>query len=457
MTMELVAGTKAVVLGLGISGLAVLRYLQSRGLEVAVSEFRSYDDLSEDERAVCSGLELETGGHSEEFVLQADLVVPSPGVPLDLDVVKAARQQGIPVVGELALAAGEISVPVIAVTGSNGKTTVTGLIGALLQSSGFRPFVGGNIGTPLLSYVLEPQPYDVVVLELSSFQLDLSGAFRPDVGLLLNLSPDHLDRHGDMAGYCRAKQRIFRNQEADDTAILGGDDPLVMESAPGLTGRVYTFGHGPDSRARIVEDQVIVTLDGREDIFKLKETRLNSRVNRLNAAAAILAAGCVGAEPEGIKKGLSNYSPPENRMTPVAEINGVWFINDSKATNVGAMAAALESCPSSVILLAGGRDKGGDFSAIRELVGEKVETMLCIGEAGDMLMKIFADVTAVEEAKDMAAAVARAAALAQPGQTVLLAPGCASFDMFSGYAERGRVFTGLVQELKEREKKEVQQ
>ncbi|MCF6187163.1 MAG: UDP-N-acetylmuramoyl-L-alanine--D-glutamate ligase, partial [Desulfobulbaceae bacterium] len=406
--MELTAGTKAVVLGLGTSGLAVLRYLQSRGLEVAVSEFRSDDDLSDNEKAVCRGLAFETGGHSEKFVLSADLVVPSPGVPLDLDVLKAARERGIPIVGELALAAGEISVPVIAVTGSNGKTTVTGLIGELLQSSGFRPFVGGNIGKPLLSYLFEAQQYDVVVLELSSFQLDLSGAFRPDVGLLLNLSPDHLDRHGDMASYTRAKQRIFCNQEPGDTAILGGDDPLVMESAPGLSGRVYTFGYGPDSEARIVEDRVIVTRDGREDIFELKETRLNSRVNRLNAAAAILAAGCVGADSEGIRKGLSNYTPPQNRMTPVAEINGVWFINDSKATNVGAMAAALESCPSSVILLAGGRDKGGDFSAIRELVREKVETMLCIGEAAKKLVNTFSDVVAVEEAKDMAAAVDRA-------------------------------------------------
>ena len=449
--MELTAGTKAVILGLGISGLAVLRYLQSRGLEVAVSEFRSYEELSADEKAVCRGLELETGGHSEQLVLSADLLVPSPGVPLDLDVLKAAREKGIPIVGEPALAAGEFLVPVIAVTGSNGKTTVTGLIGELLHCSGLRPFVGGNIGTPLLSYLLEPGDYDVVVLELSSFQLDLSGPFRPDVGLLLNLSPDHLDRHGDMAGYAGAKQRIFCNQEAGDTAILGGDDPLVMESAPRLSGRVRIFGHGPDSEARIVEDKVVLTRDGREDIFELKETRLNSRVNRLNAAAAILAAGCAGADPEGIRKGLARYSPPENRMTPVAEINGVWFINDSKATNVGAMAAALESCPPGVVLLAGGRDKGGDFSAIRELVREKVGTMICIGEASALLVSIFTDVVAVEQAKDMVAAVDRAASLAEPGQVVLLAPGCASFDMFTGYAERGRVFTGLVQELKERE------
>ncbi len=453
--MALVAGTKAVVLGLGISGLAVLEYLQSRGLEVAVSEFRSVDDLSADEQAVCADLELETGGHSEEFVLQADLVVPSPGVPLDLDVLKVARQRGIPIVGELALAAGEISAPVIAVTGSNGKTTVTGLIGELLQSSGFRPFVGGNIGTPLLSYLLDPQRYDVVVLELSSFQLDISGGFRPDIGMLLNLSPDHLDRHGDMAGYCRAKQRIFCNQKPDDTAILGSDDSLVMDQAAELVSRICTFGHGQDSQARIVEDQVVVTRDGQKNVFELAGTRLNSRVNRLNAAAAILAVGCVGAGSEGIRKGLSSYSPPENRMTPVAKINGVQFINDSKATNVGAMAAALESCPSGVILLAGGRDKGGDFSAIRALVREKVETMLCIGEASNLLSSIFTDVVAVEQVKDMAAAVSRSAALAKPGQIVLLAPGCASFDMFSGYAERGRVFTGLVQELKEREKIEV--
>lgn len=446
--MHLAAGTKAVVVGLGISGLSALRFLQSRGLEVGVSEYRDYDALSDQEKVVCKGLELETGGHSSNFVLQADLVVPSPGVPLDLAVLEAARQRGIPIVGELALAAGEITVPVVGVTGSNGKTTVTGLIGELLESSGFHPFVGGNIGTPLLSYLLEPGGYDVVVLELSSFQLDLSGEFRPDVGLLLNLSPDHLDRHGSMEGYCRAKKRIFRNQNTGDTAILGGDDPLVMDRADRLVGRVLTFGSGPDSQARIVEDKVLVERKKHAEIFVLAETRLNSRVNRLNAAAAILAAECVGAGPEGIRKGLANYGPPENRMTPVAEINGVRFINDSKATNVGAMAAALESCPPGVILIAGGRDKGGDFHTVRELVRDRVRTMICIGEAAGLLKEVFAGDIPVEEAVDMAAAVDRAAAVAEPGQTVLLAPGCASFDMFSGYAERGSVFTGLVQKLK---------
>ena len=445
--MELVAGKRAVVLGLGISGMAAVTYLQAQGLQVAVSEFRGLDAFTEEEKQLCRDLELETGGHSKEFILlAADYIVPSPGVPLDLPVLEAARAQHIPIVGELALAAGEIPVPVIAVTGSNGKTTVTGLIGTLLENDGYHPFVGGNIGTPLLSYLLSPQGYDVLVLELSSFQLDISGDFRPDIALLLNLSPDHLDRHGSMDGYVKAKRRIFDNQLGTDTAILGGDDPGVMEQAKGLTGRVLSFGCKENCQARIEGSTVVVPGEA-EEIFELSETRLNSKVNRLNAAAALLAATSFGAGREGIRKGLHAYNPPEHRMTLVAEIDGVRFINDSKATNAGAMAAALDSCPPGVILLAGGRDKGGDFTAVKGLVQEKVEYVICIGEAGPMLVEMFNDIVAVEEATDMESAVERAASVAKSGQIVLLAPGCASFDMFSGYAERGRVFTERVREL----------
>jgi len=448
--MKLVAGKKAVVLGLGISGMAAVKYLQAQGLQVAVSEFRGLEAFTDGEKQLCKGLELETGGHSKEFVLAGDYIVPSPGVPLDVPILEAAREQHKIVVGELALAAGEIPVPVIAVTGSNGKTTVTGLIGTLLENDGYHPFVGGNIGTPLLSYLLSPQGYDVVVLELSSFQLDLSGDFRPDIGLLLNLSPDHLDRHGDMEGYVKAKRRIFANQLDTDTAILGGDDPLVMEQARGLTGRVFTFGCKKKCQARIAGSTVVIPGES-EKTFELSETKLNSKVNRLNAAAALLASTSLGASNAGIRKGLNAYTPPEHRMTLIAEIDGVRFVNDSKATNVGAMAAALESCSPGVILLAGGRDKDGDFTLVKGLVQEKVKQVICIGEAGPMLVEMFADIVAVEEAIDMEAAVGRAASVAESGQVVLLAPGCASFDMFSGYAERGRVFTSLVRELQRRE------
>ncbi len=447
--MELVAGKKAVILGLGISGGAAVHYLRKRGLRVAVSEYRFADQLNQQEREFCQGVDLETGGHTEEFILQADYVVPSPGVPLDLAVLRVARDNNIPILGELALAADEFQVPVIAVTGSNGKTTVTALIGEIARSSGYHPFVGGNIGTPLLSYLLSPEGYDLAVLELSSFQLELSGGFRPDVALLLNLSPDHLDRHGDMAAYARAKGRIMHNQQADDTAILGADDPMVMELAKDRLSRIRTFGYGADSQARIIESKVEVRQENRES-FELAGTALDSKVNRLNAAAAVLAAQSIGMDNAGIRAGLAGFTPPEHRMTLVSEHGGVKFINDSKATNVGAMAAALESCPSGVILLAGGRNKGGDFTTVKELVREKVRSIICIGEAADLLYNTFADVARVEKVADMAAAVKRAASSAKVGQTVLLAPGCASFDMFTGYAERGKVFTDLVLALPER-------
>ena len=449
--MELVAGKKAVVLGLGVSGMAAVTYLLTRGLEVAVSEFRPLDGLTREEKKLCQGLELETGGHSKEYVLAADYIVPSPGVPLNLPVLEAAQARQIPIVGELALASGEIVVPVIAVTGSNGKTTVTDLIGTLLENAGYRPFVGGNIGTPMLSYLSVPGDYDVVVLELSSFQLDVAGDFRPDIALLLNLSPDHLDRHGNMVGYIQAKRRLFEHQQETDIAILGGDDPLVLEQAPGIPAQVFTFGCGKQHQARITGSRVIVLAE--EVPFDLGETRLNSKVNRLNAAAAILAAISLGASREGIQRGLELYTPPEHRMTFVAEIDGVQFVNDSKATNVGAMRAALESCPAGVILIAGGRDKDGDFAGIQELVGEKVSRMICLGEAGPMLADLFSATIPVEKVNDMPTAVERAACVSKPGQVVLLAPGCASFDMFSGYAQRGRVFTRLVRNLQISEKK----
>ena len=445
--MKLVRGKRAVVLGLGISGMAVVRYLREQGLTTAVSEYRLRKDFSKEELALVEGLQLETGGHSDDFVLCHDYIVASPGVPLDLPVLCKARERGIPIVGELALAAGEIPVPVIAVTGSNGKTTVTGLIGELLRAGGYRPFIGGNIGTPLLSYLLSPTGYDVLVLELSSFQLDLSGDFRPDIALLLNLSPDHLDRHHGMEEYTRAKCRIFGNQQEGDRAILGVDDPLVMEQAGEIRAAVLTFGSNRNAQARVVEDRVCVRVGGRQSCFELRETDLNSGVNRLNAAAAIAAVKHFGLSDEGIHRGLAAYSVPEHRMTRVAEIGGVTFINDSKATNVGAMAAAIQSCPAGMVLIAGGRDKAGDFTGLRELVASRVDCLLCLGEAGPLLMKIFADVVTVEQVKDMGSAVARAAVLAGPGQTVLLAPGCASFDMFSDYTERGRVFTACVQAL----------
>jgi UDP-N-acetylmuramoylalanine--D-glutamate ligase len=452
--MQLGSVAKAVVVGLGKSGLAAVRYLQEQGISVAVSEFRDLDQISSDELAVLAehGAALETGGHSERFFADADLVVVSPGIPTDLPVLAAARSRSIPVLGELALAAGRIHVPVIAVTGSNGKTTVTSLIGHLLQAAGKEVFVGGNIGTPVLEYLLQPGDSEVVVLEVSSFQLESAGGFRPDIGLLLNLSPDHLDRHGSMEAYVQAKRMLFVHQGPDDIAILGSDDPLLAIEPVHTAATTYTFGSTPGCRAVIDEDSVRLepgfALGGATEVYELGSTRLASRVNQYNAAAAVLAARSYGCSEQAVRSGLQTYQPPEHRMTPAGQVNGVFFINDSKATNVGAVAAGLSGFNRDVVMIAGGRDKSSDFSTLRPLVQEQVKHLVLIGEAAADIAGALTGTTEIEFADTMNDAVVRAFAAAGKGDTVLLAPACASFDMFDNYGQRGHIFTQCVQELR---------
>ncbi|MCW5212682.1 UDP-N-acetylmuramoyl-L-alanine--D-glutamate ligase [Desulfobulbus sp. TB] len=454
---KLKAGMKSVVVGLGKSGLAAVRYLHQQGLEVAVSEFR--ETIHQEEQAVLAqcGIdcdrELETGGHTAAFFADADLIVPSPGVPADLPILTAARKRGVPVVGELALAAGCIQVPVIAVTGSNGKTSVTSLIGHLLRICGKKVFVGGNIGTPILEHLLHPGDAEVVVLELSSFQLEAVGDFRPDIGLLLNLSPDHLDRHGSFEKYAGAKMNLFARQGRGDTAIIGMDDPFLVVAPPSTAENVYGFGSQSDCRARIEGQSVYVQPgfgpDGTNELYELAKTRLDSRVNVYNAAAALLAVRAFGCEKKKIQSGLADFQPPRHRMTPVGEINGVRFINDSKATNVGAVVAALtgfgQGAEKEVVLIAGGRNKGGDFAPLVQVFQQHVKYLVLMGESASDLA-VIAEKTGVRHqfAGNMAEAVAMAFAAASQGDTVLLAPACASFDMFRSYEHRGEEFERCV-------------
>jgi len=451
--MQLTGGMRAVVVGLGKSGLAAVRYLQARGVRVAVSEFRELEQLSRTELSVLEehGAALETGGHREEFFADADLIVTSPGVPRDLPVLVAARSRNIPVLGELALAADLIQVPVIAVTGSNGKTTVTSLIGHLLRRAGNKVFVGGNIGTPVLDCLLAPAAWQVMVLEVSSFQLESAGTFRPDIGLLLNLSPDHLDRHGSMQAYVRAKRMLFAHQGAADIAIVGADDPLIAAEPLDTAATLYQFGSVAGCRAMVEEEAVLLEpgfgAGGQREVYPLTATRLTSRVNRYNVAAAVLAARSFGCSQEDIMAGLVDYQPPEHRMTPVGEIAGVRFVNDSKATNVGAVVAGLAGFEHDVVMIAGGRDKGSDFSTLRPAIKKHVKHLVLIGEAAADLARALAGTVELEQAQSMDDAVGRAFAAAGKGDTVLLAPACASFDMFENYGQRGRVFTRCVQDL----------
>lgn len=451
--MRLAKGQKSVVIGLGSSGMAAVRFLHDFGLRVSVSESRSLDQIDPGDLAELRelGAAVETGGHSGSFFQDAELIVPSPGVPLELPVIDFARRRGTVVAGELALAAGRINAPVIGITGSNGKTTVTSLVGHLLQAAGRDVFVGGNIGTPVLEYIRSRRQADAVVLELSSFQLEISGSFRPDIGLLLNITPDHLDRHGSMANYAAAKKRIFAHQGKKDTAIVGADDLLVMAGNGITSGTVLRFGLHPASAALVTDAGVALTcvIAGKnvEEWYPLEGTSLSSDINRLNAAAAILAARLYGCGPEEIRPGLATFVLPAHRMALVAEIEGVRYVDDSKGTNIGAVAAALADSGDRVILIAGGRNKGSDFSLLAPAVSRHVRHLVLIGEAAGRMAEQLGDLAPVTRASGMEDAVRRAAELARPGDTVLLSPGCASFDMFTGYAHRGEVFQQAVMDL----------
>ena len=451
--MELEQGKQYIVIGLGASGMAAIRYLHGLGLNVSVSEFRSSGriDASELEGLRQLGIPFEIGGHTWDFIKKADLIIPSPGVPLTIPVLEKAREEGIAIAGELALAAGRFSVPVIGVTGSNGKTTVTSLIGHLLRADGHKVFVGGNIGTPLLDYLQGERDAEVVVLELSSFQLEISGDFRPDIGLFLNVSPDHLDRHGAMDNYVSAKRRIFTHQGPGDIAILGADDAEIMREPVITAGTVLRFGFQPDFEACLTEQGVSIAgpvqgVPMRED-YDLTDTLLSSQVNRLNAAAAILAVRALSCKPDAIREGLAGYTPPEHRMILVREMDGVRYVDDSKATNIGAVAAALSSSANQVILIGGGRDKGSDFALLRPFVEKHVKGLVLIGESADRMEEVLGSLVRVYRAESLEEAVKIAAETAQPGDIVLLSPGCASFDMFTSYAHRGQVFQEAVHKL----------
>lgn len=447
--MQFTPGMKATVIGLGVSGLSVVRFLLGQGVRVAVSDSRQREDIAAAilDEMVAADVTFELGGHSKHFVEQSDFVVPSPGVPLDLDILVYCHVKNIPVVGELGLAAGRFSVPVIAVTGSNGKTTVTHLISDLLAASGKKVFTGGNIGLPLLDYFNMSERADIVILEVSSFQLDLANGFRPDIALVLNISPDHLDRHGSMENYINAKLNICGSQQRDDWMIMGEDRFLPTKAS--FTGKAGYLSFGEHSTdALICDEKITLQVPGKEiESYDLSGTQLNSTVNRLNAAAALLAASLGGGTRMAMQSTLTIFIPPRHRMSEVAVIAGVRFINDSKATNLGAMQAALKSCGENVILIAGGRGKGGDLGMVCPDIKKYVTHLVLIGETAHLMQETFAGLVPVSLAKSMEQAVALAFDNAGEGDTVLLAPGCASFDMFKSYNDRGEVFSRAVLEL----------
>lgn len=457
---EIVAGlgpdSRVVVVGLGRSGLAAVQLLRKMGVAVAVSESTPCAKLAPENLAwlATHGVSVECGGHSENLLTSADLIVLSPGVPLELPQLQSAIAAGVPVLGEMALACGLVETPIVAITGTNGKSTVTELVGAMFRAAEKRVFVGGNLGTPLSEYLLGVQDCEVLVLEVSSFQLDTAPGFAPEVAVLLNISPDHLDRYPDYEAYAASKFSLFAGQKASAAAILNRDDEELRKRLAGypVPARQFFYGNAPGWSGRgaaIAGGEIMVSGlgPGQAEHYSLDGTDLGLEPNIHNAAAAILAARLLGCPPAAVRKALAGFRLLNHRLALVAEIDGVQYFDDSKATNIGAVAAALQGMSRPVLLIGGGRDKGGDYGLLHEIVREKVKGMVLIGEAREKMAASFAPITRVEMAASLEEAVRVASRLAGPGDAVLLSPACASFDMFSGYAQRGRVFREAVAAL----------
>lgn len=439
------------VAGLGISGISAARFLVARGARVTVTDaappgnFRTI--LPEFEEL---GIAAELGRHREKTFLAADLVVLSPGVPHTLPEIERAAETGVPVWGELELASRYISEPIVAVTGTNGKTTTTRLIGDMLEASGQRAFVGGNIGTPLIDYAGSSEKADVVVAEVSSFQLDTIAGFRPSVGVLLNISADHLDRYTDMRGYAESKARLFENQTAEDVAVLNGADPLIHAVTEGIAARRLVFratGAGPGDA--LINGQAVTLADagGKSATLALREVRLTGQHNRENIAAAALAALAAGGTVDGIQTALNNFSGLPHRLEYITEIQGVKYYDDSKATNVDAVVRALEDFSNGIVLILGGRDKGGDYAPLVTALSGKGKLLVLLGEAAPLIEQAVGEALATRRAESMEEAVLIAHAAAAAGDTVMLSPACSSFDMFDSYAHRGNVFRDAVLNL----------
>jgi UDP-N-acetylmuramoylalanine--D-glutamate ligase len=439
------------VLGLGISGMAAMRYLHRAGCKVLVSDFRQVDQLTAEEKQAISQYSagIEFGGHSDEFLAQAELIFKSPGIPRQLEVLQQRAQAGVPIMGELALAAPVLQCKVVAITGTNGKTTVTTLIGELLEAAGQKVGVCGNIGRPLLDCLSSGEEMDVAVVEVSSFQLEDAGSFRPDVGVILNITPDHLDRHASIEEYIQAKAKLFSNQHEADIAVICGDDLICLELAQQFIEiKPLLFGHLRENDAYICDSDIYLRWRGQLEKYDLSSSPLDNHIGRLNSAAAIMAARACGCEQPVIEEALRSFKPLPHRMELVDVIQGVRYCNDSKATNTGAVISALRQAKGNIVLIAGGKDKGDDYRLLRAVVGEKVKKIILIGEAAEQIYEHLHDLVPTEFADSLEQAVFMARDEAVYGDTVLLSPACASFDMFDSYGHRGQIFRESVQRLK---------
>ncbi len=442
--MPELAGKRVVVVGLGASGVAAARLCLRRGARVLANDGKAMGALSDAARALeALGATVVAGGHAGARMEEADVIVVSPGVP-SLPELEAARARSIPIWGEVELAVRSMThpAPVVAVGGTNGKSTTTTLVGALLEASGMRTFVGGNLGEPLSDHADER--FDVVVLEVSSFQMERVDRFRPRVAALLNVTDDHLDRYASFDEYARAKGNAFAKQTPDDFAIVPFDDPLCSREAERGRARIVTFG--PGGLFDVTEDAVLDRRTGER--FLRTDMALTGGHNALNVAAAVACAVPFGVDANTVRRVLGEFRGLAHRTALVAEIGGVRFYDDSKGTNVGATVMALEGLVEPrVVLIAGGRDKGGSYTALVDALVRRGRSAVLIGEAADAIARAIGGQVPVRRAASMHEAVRVGASLAVPGDAVLLSPACSSFDMFRDYKHRGDEFVRAVRAL----------
>jgi UDP-N-acetylmuramoylalanine--D-glutamate ligase len=445
-----VRGKRVVVVGAARSGVAAAELLVRRGASVTLTDLRPRID--DEDRLTDAGVSLELGEHRSATLMRADLIVLSPGVPPTHPAIEAARQSGVQVTGELELASRWLRGRIVAITGTKGKSTTTTLTGRMLEAGGHHVLVGGNIGLALSAQVDASTERTIHVVEASSFQLESTRTFRPWIAVLLNFSPDHLDRHASVEEYAAAKTRVFERQQSTDWVVLNADDPATLELARNAKARRLFFSlAGSLTEGIALSGDAVVrrTVAGDEPLVPLTSVKLLGRHLLADVLAAAGVASLVGVDAAAMTKAVEGFTGLEHALEPVAEIGGVRFVNDSKATNIESARRAIESFGEGLVAIVGGKFKGGDFRDLVAPLVERKAAVVAIGEARAIIHDALGGSVVVNDAHDMASAVRTAFALASPGGTVVLAPACASFDMFRDYAERGRVFKQEVRRLEE--------
>ena len=443
---------RVLVVGLGKSGLAAARFLKARGARVTVSDSRPAATVAELPELLDEGIMVEAGSHGLLTFRRQDFIVVSPGIPLSVPELKQVRALGMRILGELELGTQFLAGEIVAVTGSNGKTTTTALLGEIFQASGRRTLVGGNIGLPVVEMVAEATPQTWSVLEVSSFQLETIEQFRPRVALVLNITPDHLDRHGSFENYAAAKARITENQTADDFLVLNAEDKATQMVAANTKAQIFWFSPRRQvKQGAFVHEETIFFRESEgaqpEPVMPVAEISLAGAHNVENVLAAVAAARLAGVPREVIRTAVGAFQAVEHRLEFVCEIEGVRYFNDSKATNVDATAKALEAFPGGIHVILGGKDKDSDYRTLLPLLQSRTKTVITIGSAAEKIETQLAGLVKIEQAGTLDRAIAFAHRQATAGDVVLLAPACSSFDQFENYEQRGRVFKQLVHAL----------